>query len=114
MDWLDAIMIVSVINLLFLELIKILDNILNSFVVTNAFKSDSSSLSNSVEFIVESLLFCVKKHNPIKKVFVCLFSEYFLSDSVDSILELNSNLAVKVFFHDTINSACGIKLFGAD
>lgn len=114
MDRLNAIMISSVINFLFLELLKILDNILNTFIVINTLKSDSSSLSNSVEFIVKSLLFCVKKHNPIEKVFVCLYSENFLPDFVNSILELNSNLAVKILFHDSINSASGIKLFGAD
>jgi hypothetical protein len=90
MDCTDAIMIICVIHLLLLELLKILDNILNSFSFINTFKSDSSSLSNSVEFIVESLFFGVKKHNSIEKVFVFFFTEDLLSDFVNSVLELNS------------------------
>jgi len=89
MDCFDTVMLISVINLFFLEFIEILDNISNTFFVINALKSDSTLLSNSIEFVLHLLFFCVKKHNPVEKILVPLFSKNALSDFVNSILELD-------------------------
>ena len=59
MDWFDAIMLISIIDLLLLKIIKILDNIIYSFFMIDGLQSDSSLLSDSIEFILHFFFFQV-------------------------------------------------------
>jgi hypothetical protein len=114
MDWFDAIMLISIIIFFLLILIKILDNIINSFFMINGFQSNSSLLCYSVKFILHFLFFQVKKHYFIQKIFVLLFTEYTLSDFINSVFEFNCKLAIESFFHNIVDSTSSVVLFRAN
>lgn len=113
-DWFDTIVSIPVINLLLLIFVKILNHIINSFLVINCLQSDGSSFCDSVIFVLDLFLFKVKKHDLVEKLFVLLLSEDASSDLVDSILHLYSHCAIEVFSHDVIDSALGIEFLRAD